>query len=132
VNLNYTYVDSKISLSPEQRTVQTSLERALAGQSKHLFNAMVEVNAFGFSARALYNYFGDRISDVGSNEAPDIVEEGRGALDLVISKSIRKANVRLTFENLTDEEFRFTQGRETQRLFKPGRVASLSVSFDVF
>lgn len=132
VNLNYTYVDSQITLSPEQRTVQTSLERALAGQSKHLFNAMVELNVAGFAARALYNYFGDRISDVGSNEAPDVVEKGRGALDLVISRQVRKANVRLTFENLTDEEFRFTQGPATQRLFKPGRVTSLSVSFDVF
>ncbi len=38
VNANYTFVDSKITLLPEQRTVQTSLERPLAGQSKNLFN----------------------------------------------------------------------------------------------
>ncbi|MGH9203760.1 MAG: TonB-dependent receptor domain-containing protein, partial [Vicinamibacterales bacterium] len=33
LNANYTFVDSKITLLPEQRTVQTSLERPLAGQS---------------------------------------------------------------------------------------------------
>lgn len=77
VNANYTFVESKITLLPEQQTVQTSLERPLAGQSKNLLNLMAETTAGGFSGRVLFNYFGDRISDVGSNEAPDIVEQGR-------------------------------------------------------
>ena len=47
LNLNYTFVDSKITLAPAQRTVQTSLERPLAGQSKNLFNAMAEVSGKG-------------------------------------------------------------------------------------
>ena len=38
--------------SPEQRTVQTSLERPLAGQSKNLFNLIGEYTLGGFSARA--------------------------------------------------------------------------------
>ena len=38
VNANYTWVDSKITLSPEQLGVQTSAERPLAGQSENLFN----------------------------------------------------------------------------------------------
>ena len=37
----------------------------------------------------LYNYFGDRISDVGANEAPDIVEQGRGTLDVVLASGSR-------------------------------------------
>ena len=43
----------------------------------------------GFSTRLLYNYFGDRIADVGANGAPDIVEQGRGSLDLVLSQRVR-------------------------------------------
>ncbi len=89
VNANYTFVDSKISLLPEQRNVQTSLERPLAGQSKNLFNLTAEFAVRGFSTRVLFNYFGDRISDVGANEAPDIIEEGRGSLDLVFAQRIR-------------------------------------------
>ena len=42
VNANYTYVDSKITLLAEQQSVQTSLERPLAGQSKNLFNITAE------------------------------------------------------------------------------------------
>jgi len=131
-NVNYTFVDSTITLSPEQRTVQTSLERPLAGQSKNLFNAMAEITVRGVSARVLFNYFGDRISDVGSNEAPDIVEQGRGSLDVVLARRFGKVGLRLTLENLTDASHEFTQGDSIQRLYKLGRVTAFSLSFNAF
>jgi TonB-dependent receptor len=129
---NYTFVDSRITLRPEQRTVQTSLERALAGQSKNLFNLIAEYTIGGFSSRVLFNYFGDRISDVGSNQAPDIVEQGRGSLDLVFGQRFNRFNVRLSVDNVTDSEYLFTQGAETQRLFKLGRIVGLSIGLNVF
>jgi hypothetical protein len=135
VNANYTFVDSKITLLPEQLGVQTSAERALAGQSKNLFNVTGEFAVRGFSARVLFNYFGDRISDVGANEAPDIIEEGRGALDVVFGQRIRGFNIRLALENLTDSDYLFTQtltSDETQRLYRLGRTIALSLSYNVF
>jgi TonB-dependent receptor len=136
VNANYTFVDSKISLLPEQRSVQTSLERPLAGQSKNLFNISGEFMAGGFSTRLLFNYFGDRISDVGANKAPDIIEQGRGAIDLVFAQRIRGLGIRLTFENLTDSDYLFTQGEgvqlRDQRLYRLGRTIALSFGFNVF
>ena len=57
------------------------------------------------------NYAGDRISDVGSNQAPDIIEEGRGTRGLrVHAARSARFNVRLSGENLTDTEYLFTQG----------------------
>jgi hypothetical protein len=132
VNANYTFVDSKITLRPEQQTVQTSLVRPLAGQSKNLINLIGEFTAGGFAARMLYNYFGDRISDVGSNDAPDIVEQGRGALDLVFSQRVRGITVRLNLENLTDSAYLFTQGSREQRVFKLGRAAVVSLGYSIF
>ena len=132
VSANYTYVDSKITLLPEQRTVQTSAERPLAGQSNNLFNLVAEYTNRGFTSRVLYNFFGDRISDVGSNQAPDIVEEGRGSLDFVLGQRIGQFNVRFSMENLTDSAFRFTQGNEDQRVYKLGRTVGLSVGFNLF
>jgi TonB-dependent receptor len=134
VSANYTFVDSKITLLPEQRGVQTSLERPLAGQSENLFNVTAEFNARGFSTRVLFNYFGDRISDVGANEAPDIVEEGRGTLDLVFSQRIRGLSVKLGLDNLTDSDIEFTQegAIDPQRLFRLGRTVSLSFGLNVF
>ncbi|MEQ1869311.1 MAG: TonB-dependent receptor [Vicinamibacterales bacterium] len=135
VNANYTFVDSKITLLPEQRSVQTSLERPLAGQSSNLFNMSGEFMAGGFSTRVLYNYSGDRISDVGANQAPDIIEQGRGSLDVVFSQRVRGMNIRLNMDNLNNPDYRFTQTlskTETQRLFKMGRTISASVTYSVF
>lgn len=135
LNANYTFVDSKISLLPEQRNVQTSLERPLAGQSKNLFNVSGELMAGGFSTRLLYNFFGDRISDVGANLAPDIIEEGRGTLDMVFSHKVRGFGIRFGVDNLTNSDYHFTQTLtdvETQRLYKLGRTVTFSVSYNVF
>ena len=132
LSANYTFVDSTITLNPAQRTVQTSLERPLAGQSKNLFNVTGEYTWRGFTSRVLYNFFGDRISDVGSNAAPDVVEQGRGLLDLVFAQRVGRVNFRLNLENLTDAQYLFTQGTEDQRVFKLGRMITFSAGISVF
>jgi TonB-dependent receptor len=131
-NANYTFVDSRITILPELTTTQTSNERPLAGQSKNLFNFAFEGTAGGFAARVLFNYFGDRIYDVGANAAPDIIEQGRGSLDLVLSQRYRGLNIRLTLENLTDNDFEFTQGTEVPRFYKLGRTIALSFGYSLF
>lgn len=135
VSANYTFVDSQISLLPDQRTVQTSLKRPLAGQSKNLFNMTSEFVARGFSARVLFNYSGDRISDVGAFQAPDIVEQGRGILDFAFAQRVKALNLRFTINNVTDADYRFTQSldtTETQRLFNMGRTIAFSATFSAF
>lgn len=129
---NYTYVDSEIVLTEEARRVQTSLTRPLAGQSKHLVNLIGELTLGGFQARALYNFFGDRISDVGANGAPDIVENGRGSFDLVLVRRFGGLSLRLKLENLTDSQYLFTQGPAEQSAFKLGRTAALSLGYSFF
>jgi outer membrane receptor protein involved in Fe transport len=135
VNANYTFVDSKITLAPEQLGVQTSGERPLAGQSENLFNIGGEVFFGGFSTRVLYNFFGDRISDVGANEAPDVIEQGRGSLDVVLAQKFKGLTIRATLENLTDSEYEYTQSLEVdriQRLYKLGSSYTISFSYNVF
>jgi outer membrane receptor protein involved in Fe transport len=136
LNANYTFVDSKITLNPDQRTVQTSLERALAGQSKNVFNITTEYAVGGFNARLLVNRYGDRISDVGSNGAPDIVEQGRPQIDLVVSQRLGRFNLRFGADNLADSRYNFTQGvgatQERERSFVLGRTFSLSVGVNLF
>lgn len=133
VSGNYTYVDSEIRLTEAARRVQTSLVRPLAGQSRNLFNAMGELTAAGFTARLLYSYFGDRISDVGSNGTPDVVEDGRGLLDVVIAQRLaQRLGLRLAMENLTNAEYTFLQGFQAQRFYRTGRTVSLSLGLSVF
>jgi TonB-dependent receptor len=132
VSANYTYVDSEITLNQEAQRVQTSLVRPLAGQSGNLFNLMGEVAWRGLQARALYNYFGDRISDVGANGAPDVVEQGRGSFDIVLIQRFGNVGLRLTLENLTDSEYLFTQGPLDQRYYKTGRSISFGFAYSFF
>jgi outer membrane receptor protein involved in Fe transport len=129
---NYTFVDSQITLLPDQRTVQTSAERPLAGQSKNLFNLTGEYTRNGFMARALVNFFGDRISDVGANQAPDVIEQGRASLDLVVGQRFGRFSLRFSADNVTDSDFEFTQGDEIQRLYRLGRSYQLSFGISVF
>ena len=131
VGANYTHVDSEVSLSPAARQVQTSLTRPLAGTSANLFNALFEVRGRGYSGRLLFNYFDDRISDVGSLGLPDIIEKGRHSLDFVFSRRFDRASLRIALTNLTDQAYEFTQGGTgpTQRIFNLGRSMSFGVTY---
>jgi outer membrane receptor protein involved in Fe transport len=122
-----------VTLSAAAGQAQTSLDRPLAGQSRHLVNALGEVRAGQGSVRFLYNFFGKRISDVGSVGLPDIYEEGRGSLDLVVSlRLLDRLNVRFGVDNITDQDYEFTQGGQTQRLFHLGRTVTFGLGFSAF
>ena len=131
VGANYTYVDSEVTLSPAARQVQTSLVRPLAGTSSNLFNTLFEVRGRGYSGRLLFNYFDDRISDVGSLGLPDIIEKGRHSLDFVLAKRFERASLRVAFTNLTDQPFEYTQGGDgpPQRIFNLGRSMSFGITY---
>lgn len=129
---NYTFVDSSITLRPEQVTVQTSNERPLVGQSKNIFNFSLEGTVAGFSARALYNFVDDRISEAGANDAPDMVEEARGTVDVSLQHKLGRFNVRLNLDNLTNTRYRFTQGGLDARTFTLGRTVALSFGVNIF
>ena len=131
VGANYTYVDSEVTLSPASRQVQTSLVRPLAGTSANLLNALFEVRGLGFSGRLLWNYFDDRISDVGSLGLPDIIEKGRQSLDLVLSRRWDQASLKVALSNLTDQDYVYTQGTDgpTQRVYNLGRSISFGITY---
>ena len=131
VNLNYTYVDSQIELERTSGQVQTSVDRALVGQSPHVVNAhLAYTTAQGdLDIRALFNYSAARITDVGSLGLPDIYEAGRGALDLVVSKQFGALGVRLIGTNLNDAVIRYTQGGQDQRTFRRGRSIAFALSY---
>jgi hypothetical protein len=91
------------------------------------------VSSWDVSFRILVNYFGDRITDVGALGLPDIVEQGREAIDFVAIKRFgERAQLRFTGENLTDADRTFTQGGQLQRLFKIGPTFGVNFSYSVY
>ena len=129
LGFNYTYIDSKIELDPVSRQVQTTLVRPLTGTSRNLFNVLLEIRNQNSSGRLLWNFHGDRISDVGSLGIPDIVQKGRNNLDFIFSRGLHeKADLKVSIMNLTDGEYVFAQGSEEQRIFSLGRTVSFGVT----
>ena len=128
VGANYTFVDSEVTLDEAARQVQTSLVRPLAGTSRNLVNTMFEVSNAGYSGRLLLNFFGDRISDVGSLGLPDIIENARNSLDFIFAKRFRQVSFRLAVSNLTDAPYVFQQGGQDQRAFRLGRTVAFGLS----
>jgi outer membrane receptor protein involved in Fe transport len=133
-SFNYTFVDSQIEIEEQAGQVQTSLERPLAGQSRNLVNGTFELRIpeWDASARLLYNFFDDRIVDVGSLGLPDIIEEGRHTLDVVFTKGVGPVTFRLGGENILDSEHLFTQGGFRQRAYHRGATWFVRASYSAF
>jgi outer membrane receptor protein involved in Fe transport len=51
---------------------------------------------------------------------------------MVVSQKFGKFMVRFSVDNLTDSEYLFTQGPETQRVYKFGRTYQVSVGLNVY
>ncbi|MCB0074949.1 MAG: TonB-dependent receptor, partial [Caldilineaceae bacterium] len=132
VGLNYTFVDSNIQLQSFQTNVLTSLDRPLAGTSKHLFNGLFEARLPIFTARVLVNSFSNRIADVGALGLPDIEEEGRATIDVALSRTIGKLTLRFSGDNLGDTAVRYLQDTKTHREFNLGRTWAFSLGFSAF
>jgi TonB-dependent receptor len=106
--------------------------RPLQGQSPYVANLGLTwfQPATGWSASVLYNRFGDRIDAVGGQATPDILEQGRNQLDIVLEAPLVggwKAKVSGT--RLLGNVIQFTQGGGLLRSWDQGRVVSLGFSW---
>jgi outer membrane receptor protein involved in Fe transport len=132
IGANYTFVDSEVTLTPFQTNVLTSLQRPLTGTSRNIVNLMGEARFADTTLRLLYNYFGDRILDVGAFELPDIYEQGRGTFDLALVQRIARMNLRFSLDNITNDRIEYTQGGLIQRAFDYGRTFAFHVGYSLF
>lgn len=134
VNTNYAWIDSTIELSPEDANVLTSASRPLQGQSPYVLNFQVGYDDLdrGINAALLFNVFGERIVDVGTNGAPDIYQQPREALDFVWSQKFGQHwKFKFRARNLLDAPVEITQGGKLRRSYTVGReyTAALEWSF---
>ena len=133
VNTNYSWIDSEITLSEENSSVQTSSIRPLQGQSPYVWNFQLGYDDLdrGINTALLYNIFGERIVDVGTNGAPDIYEQPRPQLDFIYTQRVYENwKIKFKAKNLLDPDVEITQGPETKILFTVGREYSLSFEFN--
>ena len=106
--------------------------RALQGQSPYALNfgASWHHASLGTGVSVLFNRFGRRIEGVGVQPLPDIYEEARSSLDVVVQQALGdRWSVELSAERLVGGRVEFTQGGDLLRSWDPGRLFTLSVSW---
>ncbi len=138
LNVNYTYVDSTVTIGEQEQSIVTSLVRPLVGQSKNVFNAnlLYEVPQWAFDTRLFFNYQGERITDVGSLGLPDIIEKGFPSFDARFSKRFggdsKRWGIEFEMENLLNRQHDERQGDLPFRVFRSGRDYSVGVTYNIF
>ena len=137
VGSNLTFVDSEIDLSNTQQNVLTSHFRPMQGQSRYVYNVILEWARpkWNSTTRFYANSFSSRISDVGANRLPDIQQDGVTTLDLIYEYEIAdegRWKIRAAAQNLTDARWLWTQGGMVFRDFRRGRTLTIGTSYRFF
>lgn len=146
VTANLSFIDSEVLLLNAGETAADvpltgndrlsplfARERRLSGQSDELGNLILSYSNLdrGIEGSLAYNYTGDRIVLVGDQNQPDIVEDSRGRVDLMLKYFFEAWNseVELEFKlrNLTDEEVLWTQGGFEYERWDEGMSYSLTL-----
>jgi outer membrane receptor protein involved in Fe transport len=134
---NFTFVDSSVTIRPEDRGILTSTNRPLAGQSRYIYNVMAEwaQPRWRSQARFYANHVSRRLSEVGTNGLPDIYQERNVFLDFVYQYTLDekgKKTLRFTGENLGDNTYRWAQSGLPTRRYQLGRTFSVGMSYILF
>lgn len=150
LGFNVSYIDSEVTLLGAGETAADipltggrqiaslySNERKMTGQSDWLGNILLSYVDYdlGITGSILYNYTDERIVLVGDNNAPDIIEEGRGVVDLLFKYDFawRQSDLQLEAKagNIFDTKIEWTQGGLTYENWQPGinYSVSLRISF---
>ena len=111
VGANASLIYSQIQLDPN--SPQTNRTRPLQGQSPYAANAFITWThpTWGTEAGVFYNVYGPRISDVGINGLPDVIEQPFHRLDLTVAQRLGAGfQLKLAASNVLNQAVRLRQG----------------------
>ncbi|MFK7862664.1 MAG: TonB-dependent receptor [Pseudohongiellaceae bacterium] len=128
---NVSFIDSTVQIRDQDRGVLTNTSRPLQGQSDWLFNAQVGYEPYsGVTATLLYHYFGERIAEVGTSGAPDLIEQPFGELNFVyIHEFADSWRLNAKLKNIMNERSEIRQGGFITTGFYQGRQASVQLDY---
>ena len=143
---NVSYIDSEVTLLGAGETAADipltggrqiaplySNTRSMTGQSDWLGNLLLSYTDedLGITGSILYNYTDERIILVGDNNAPDIIEEGRGVVDLLFKYDMPWGDTDLGFEakagTIFSAKTEWTQGDQLYEKWNPGITYSIGI-----
>lgn len=128
---NVSFIDSTVQIREKDLGVLTNATRPLQGQSDWLFNAQVGYEPYsGVTATLLYHYFGERIAEVGTSGAPDLIEQPFGELNFVyIHEFADSWRLNAKLKNMMNERSEIRQGGFITTGFYQGRTASVQLDY---
>jgi hypothetical protein len=132
LNVNLTLADSQVTLSRAQLATQTSRERPMQGQSPYVANVGVSYARADWDAELalLYNVYGPRIAEVGSNFLPDVYERPFHRLDITYAQGLGKGwKLKLLATNILNQPVSLQQGGVTVLRYRPGVNAGVTLRY---
>ncbi len=128
---NFAWIESEVEINEGGLGNQTNNNRPLEGQPDYVLNIgmLYDNRDLGLTVALFANTFGESISQVGAFGLPDEKEQPRWSLDLSISKKFGPASLKLSAQNLLDDEFTYEQGGANTIEYKKGISVGLSYSY---
>ncbi|NTX67208.1 TonB-dependent receptor [Myxococcus sp. CA051A] len=133
VGVNLTLIQSNIDLGSLQG-LQTNAERPMQGQSPYVVNVNLgyERPQSGTEVALLYNVYGRRINEVGTDNLPDVYEQPFHRMDLAVTQKLTEAmQLKLTASNLLNSRITFQQGDIALVQYRPGLAFSASLGLSL-
>jgi TonB-dependent receptor len=146
---NVSYIDSEVTLLGSDETAAdvpitggrniaqlNANERPLTGQSDILANIILSYDdpARGLVGSIAWNYTGERIALVGSLNDPDVIQEARGRVDLLLRWTYdgfdlldQGVDIELKAQNIFDEPIEWTQGGQVYEKYDLGVLYSIGI-----
>jgi len=106
--------------------------RAMVGQAPWVINTGLTYTSTGgrFSATALYNAVGSRITSAAEAPLPDILEQPRHLFDLALRFPVLGGvSGKMDLKNLLDAPYEVRQGTVVRESYRSGRTVSLGLSW---
>jgi hypothetical protein len=108
-----------------------NVKRQLQGQSNYIINGGLNIHKKNNSFSITYNRVGERISAVGFQGYPDIFENSRNVIDVVLLKKLKKGEIKLSVGDLLAQPTRFYQKINNRDLIKINNEQSISLSINL-
>lgn len=129
---NATLMHSRITPGNDSISALTNSSRPMYGQANYVVNAGLSwIDGTGrWSATALYNVVGRRISQTGQQPLDDAYDEARHVVDASLQLPLfNQLTMRLDGKNLLNAPYRMTQGNVLRQRYKTGRIFGVGLSW---
>jgi outer membrane receptor for ferrienterochelin and colicin len=118
---NTSFINSEVDIN--------GVKRQLQGQSNYVLNGGLNLHKNNNTFNISYNRVGDRISAVGFQGYPDIFENSRDVVDIVILRKIKNGEIKLAVSDIFRQPFEYYQ-KPNRTLIKTNNETTVSITLN--